>query len=81
MRVNSKERPFVCEICNKAFSQSNKLKRHIRIHTKKNEICCKNISARDDLQSHTRVHTEKKPYVCEIYHNAYLQSAHLKTFK
>ncbi|PRD19648.1 UNVERIFIED_CONTAM: Neurotrophin receptor-interacting factor-like protein [Trichonephila clavipes] len=34
MSIDTKEKPYICEICNKAFSQSKHCKIHLRIHTK-----------------------------------------------
>lgn len=39
MRTHSGLKPYKCEICEKSFTVSNALKKHIRTHTGKHKFC------------------------------------------
>lgn len=66
------ERPYACpvETCDRRFSRSDELTRHIRIHTGQKpfqcRICMRNFSRSDHLTTHIRTHTGEKPFACEI---------------
>ncbi|XP_070994759.1 early growth response protein 1-like [Oncorhynchus clarkii lewisi] len=66
------ERPYACpvETCDRRFSRSDELTRHIRIHTGQKpfqcRICMRNFSRSDHLTTHIRTHTGEKPFPCEI---------------
>ncbi|KFW12511.1 Early growth response protein 1-B, partial [Eurypyga helias] len=53
------ERPYACpvESCDRRFSRSAELTRHIRIHTGQTS---------DHLTTHIRTHTGEKPFACDI---------------
>ncbi|XP_035273264.1 early growth response protein 1-B [Anguilla rostrata] len=68
----AKEKPFSCpmENCDRRFSRSDELNRHIRIHTGHKpfqcRICLRSFSRSDHLTTHTRTHTGEKPFSCDV---------------
>jgi hypothetical protein len=66
------ERPFPCpaESCDRRFSRSDELSRHLRIHTGQRpfpcKICQRAFSRSDHLTTHLRTHTGEKPFACEV---------------
>lgn len=65
------ERPYPCpvESCDRRFSRSDELTRHIRIHTGQKpfhcRICMRSFSRSDHLTTHVRTHTGEKPFSCD----------------
>ena len=65
------ERPYACpvEACDRRFSRSDELTRHIRIHTGQKpfqcRICMRSFSRSDHLTTHIRTHTGEKPFECD----------------
>ncbi|XP_043912397.1 E3 SUMO-protein ligase EGR2 [Protopterus annectens] len=65
------ERPYPCpaEGCDRRFSRSDELTRHIRIHTGHKpfqcRICMRNFSRSDHLTKHICTHTGEKPFACD----------------
>uniref|UniRef100_A0AAV2JPJ6 C2H2-type domain-containing protein n=1 Tax=Knipowitschia caucasica TaxID=637954 RepID=A0AAV2JPJ6_KNICA len=65
------QRPYPCpaESCDRRFSRSDELSRHLRIHTGHKpfqcRICMRNFSRSDHLTTHIRTHTGEKPFCCE----------------
>lgn len=66
------ERPYPCpvESCDRRFSRSDELTRHIRIHTGQKpfhcKICSRSFSRSDHLTTHVRTHTGEKPFSCDV---------------
>nr|XP_020479958.1 early growth response protein 1-like [Monopterus albus] len=64
------ERPYVCpaESCDRRFSRSDELTRHVRVHTGQKpfqcRICMRSFSRSDHLTTHIRTHTGEKPFAC-----------------
>lgn len=66
------ERPYPCPVedCDRRFSRSDELTRHIRIHTGQKpfqcRICMRAFSRSDHLTTHIRTHTGEKPFSCDV---------------
>ena len=66
------DRPFPCpaESCDRRFSRSDELSRHLRIHTGQRpfpcSVCPRTFSRSDNLTAHMRTHTGEKPLMCEV---------------
>lgn len=66
------DRPFPCpaESCDRRFSRSDELSRHLRIHTGQRPfpctVCRRAFSRSDHLTTHMRTHTGEKPFACEV---------------
>ncbi|CAB3409530.1 unnamed protein product [Caenorhabditis bovis] len=56
--------------CDRRFSRSDELSRHIRVHTGQKPfhcwICMRSFSRSDHLTTHVRTHTGEKPFSCEV---------------
>ncbi|XP_068164330.1 early growth response protein 1-like [Antennarius striatus] len=67
-----KAKPFPCSVqgCERRFSRSDELNRHVRIHTGQKPfqcvICSRSFSRSDHLTTHTRTHTGEKPFSCDV---------------
>lgn len=74
------QRPYPCPVedCDRRFSRSDELTRHVRIHTGHRpfqcQICSRAFSRSDHLTTHFRTHTGEKPYACDICNKRFARS-------
>ena len=63
-RIHSRERPFQCNICDKAFTRSSSLVEHKRIHSGERPFQC-NVSS--GLIKHTRIPNVETSFQCKAF--------------
>ncbi|XP_055912441.1 zinc finger protein 845-like [Eupeodes corollae] len=80
--VDDDEKPFKCQMCSYATTQSGYLRRHMRTHTgerpHKCSYCDKAFAERKRLVSHTRSHTGERPFKCTYCDASYARNDNLK---
>ncbi|XP_038856105.1 zinc finger protein with KRAB and SCAN domains 8-like [Salvelinus namaycush] len=78
----SKDKPFLCMLCNKGFSCLQKVEIHQRVHTGVKPFSCTQCHMRfteaGKLKRHQRVHTGEKPFSCTQCQMCFAQAGHLK---
>ncbi|CAB1346102.1 unnamed protein product [Coregonus sp. 'balchen'] len=85
----SRERPYRCKPCGKAFSTSCALTSHKRWHSNERpftcSLCSKGFAETSGLKRHMFIHTEEKPHYCHTCGKGFSQLSnmriHLKTHK
>lgn len=64
----SRDKPYICSVCEKRFSNCSHLAAHIRTHTGERpymcETCKKTFITTSALNRHKTIHTEGKRFVC-----------------
>ncbi|XP_066528682.1 early growth response protein 4 [Hoplias malabaricus] len=66
-----REKPFPCPVenCERRFSRSDELNRHVRVHTGHRpfqcRVCARRFGRSDHLTTHMRTHTGEKPFACD----------------
>ncbi|XP_048875922.1 early growth response protein 3-like isoform X2 [Brienomyrus brachyistius] len=71
-RIPPHERPHGCpaEGCDRRFSRSDELSRHLRVHTGQRpfqcRVCLRRFGRSDHLTTHVRTHTGERPFACDL---------------
>lgn len=75
-------KPYVCQLCGKAYSHRSTLQQHRRLHTGERPyrcpFCDKAYTWSSDHRKHIRTHTGEKPYECPDCGRAFVRSSDLR---
>lgn len=83
--IVEKDETNQCTKCDKQFTRSCHLKRHMMSHLDVKpyecEICTKKFSRIDHLNVHRLHHSDVKPYACDICQRGFTRAEHLRKHK
>lgn len=76
-------KPFVCGVCNQAFSEAAPLTAHMRRHAQEKPFKCehpgcgKSFAISSSLTIHMRTHNGEKPFVCPYCQKGFVEASNL----
>ncbi|KAJ8916253.1 hypothetical protein NQ315_016393 [Exocentrus adspersus] len=74
-----------CGVCNKEFSRTNHLKRHLTSHSTAKpfrcKVCSKSFNRRDHLNQHQKLHERSNDFECDICQKTFNRADHLAKHK
>ncbi|XP_053674397.1 zinc finger protein 595-like [Anopheles nili] len=83
--TGKKYKTYNCKICNRQFTSSSNLAKHITTHTGEKkyvcEFCEKRFSQGGQLTVHRRIHTGERPFACENCGDRFLDGSSFKRHK
>ncbi|RSH94820.1 zinc-finger protein [Saitozyma podzolica] len=83
LQSHTGHRPFVCEICDQAFSEAAPLAAHLRRHAHDKPFVCdhpgcgKRFAISSSLTIHMRTHNGEKPFVCPHCGKGFVEASNL----
>lgn len=82
-RTSNNVKGFLCQVCNRHFTQKGNLKTHLMTHSGERpyecRICGKNFTQKGNLDTHVKIHTETKDHKCQYCDRGFTQRGNLKT--
>lgn len=79
--IFSGERPYLCAICGKGFTQNSNLRQHLMRHNQNKPFkcnkCVANFVSKGELVAHNRTHTGDHPFICEVCNTGFTTSSSL----
>eukprot|EP00106_Octopus_bimaculoides_P015094 XP_014782536.1 PREDICTED: zinc finger protein 93-like [Octopus bimaculoides] len=75
------EKPYVCDVCGKLFSENSSLTQHKLIHTMENSFSDKPFSSGDSFAKRMHIRAGEKQHHCDICGKSFFKSNDLKRHK
>nr|XP_019014737.1 uncharacterized protein I206_00823 [Kwoniella pini CBS 10737]OCF53518.1 hypothetical protein I206_00823 [Kwoniella pini CBS 10737] len=83
LQSHTGHKPFVCGVCDQAFSEAAPLSAHMRRHAQQKPFKCeypgcgKTFAVSSSLTIHMRTHNGEKPYICPHCDRGFVEASNL----